>query len=56
MTMKIIDIREAQANLEQLIDDLGPGESFVIAVDGKPRVKVMRLTPDEIEHMVKGKE
>jgi antitoxin (DNA-binding transcriptional repressor) of toxin-antitoxin stability system len=54
--MKIVDIQEAQAHLEELIDELRPGESFVIAVDGKPRVKVTALTPDEIRRLEKGKE
>jgi hypothetical protein len=50
-TLRIIDILEAQANLEQLIDELKPGESFAISVDGKPRVKVIALTPEEFERL-----
>ena len=49
--MRIIDILEAQANLELLIDELKPGESFAISVDGKPRVKVIALTPEEFERL-----
>ncbi len=49
--MRIIDIHEAQANLEQLIDELKPGEWFAISVDGRPRVKVIALTPEEVERL-----
>jgi antitoxin (DNA-binding transcriptional repressor) of toxin-antitoxin stability system len=54
--MRIIDIFEAQANLEQLIDELGASESFLISVDGEPRVKVVGLTPEEIERLIKEQE
>ena len=50
-TMRVIDILEAQANLEELIDELKPGEGFVISVDGKSRVKVIALTPEEFERL-----
>jgi len=49
--MRIIDLLEAQANLEELIDELKPGEWFAISVDGQPRVKVMALTPEEFEQL-----
>jgi antitoxin (DNA-binding transcriptional repressor) of toxin-antitoxin stability system len=49
--MRIIDIQEAQANLEQLIDELKPGEWFAISVDGKPVVKVIARTPEEFERL-----
>jgi antitoxin (DNA-binding transcriptional repressor) of toxin-antitoxin stability system len=49
--MRVIDILEAQANLEELIDELKPGEWFVISVDGKSRVKVIALTPEEFERL-----
>ena len=49
--MRIVDLHEAQANLEQLIDELKPGESFAIAVGGVPRVRVIALTPEEIKGM-----
>ena len=55
-TPRVIDVQEAQANLEQLVDELGPGESFLISVDGKPQVNVVGLTPEEIERMAKAEE
>ncbi|MGD0295084.1 MAG: hypothetical protein ABSB30_14645 [Terracidiphilus sp.] len=49
--MRIIDILEAQTNLEKLIDELKPGEWFAISVDGKPKVKVIALTPEEFRQL-----
>jgi antitoxin (DNA-binding transcriptional repressor) of toxin-antitoxin stability system len=54
--MRAIDIVEAQANLEQLIDELKPGEWFVISVDGTPRVKVVALTPEAVERLTEDAE
>jgi antitoxin (DNA-binding transcriptional repressor) of toxin-antitoxin stability system len=51
--MRVIDIQDAQANLELLIDDLKPGEWFLISVEDRPRVKVMALTEDEFEQLGK---
>jgi antitoxin (DNA-binding transcriptional repressor) of toxin-antitoxin stability system len=53
--MRIIDIEEVRANLEELIDELKPGEWFAISVDGVPKVKVVALTPEEIERLSKAK-
>ncbi len=47
--MRTIDIEEVRANLEELIDELKPGEGFVISVSGIPRVKVLATTPEEFE-------
>ena len=49
--MRVVDILEAQERLEELIDELAPGEWFAIAVDGEPRVKVVALTEAEIEEL-----
>lgn len=38
--MKTVDIREAQRQLSRLVERAARGESFVIAKDGKPLVKV----------------
>ena len=54
--MRVIDIVEAQARLEELIDELGPGDWFAIAVDGVPRVKVIALTDAEIAKLTKNSE
>ena len=43
MTMKIVNIHEAKAQLSRLVDEAAKGEPFVIAKSGKPLVKVMAL-------------
>ncbi len=50
--MKVVDILEAQESLEELIDELAPGEWFAIAVNGEPRVKVVALNEEEIEELL----
>jgi len=50
--MRIIDIEEVKANLEELIDSLKPWEWFAISVDGVPKVKVVALFPEESERFV----
>ncbi len=52
--MRIIDIEEVRANLEQLINEVKPGEWFAVSVDGKPKVKVAALFPEGIEQLKKG--
>jgi antitoxin (DNA-binding transcriptional repressor) of toxin-antitoxin stability system len=51
--VRVVDILEAQEKLEELIDELAPGESFAIAVNGKPRVKVVKLKEEEIEELLR---
>jgi antitoxin (DNA-binding transcriptional repressor) of toxin-antitoxin stability system len=41
--MHTIEIEEAEKQLSRLVDDAVNGESFVIARDGKPLVKVEAL-------------
>ena len=38
--MRIIDIEDAKPHLSRLVAEAAAGEPFVIAVDGKPLVKV----------------
>ena len=51
--MRIIDIEEVRVHLEQLIDELKPGECFAVSVDGMPKVKAVALHPNEIEQLAK---
>jgi antitoxin (DNA-binding transcriptional repressor) of toxin-antitoxin stability system len=44
--MNIIEIEEAEKELSKLVDEAVNGESFVIAKDGKPLVKVEALHVD----------
>ena len=41
--MRIVDIDEAKTHLTRLVTEAGDGEPFVIAVDGKPLVKVVAV-------------
>jgi prevent-host-death family protein len=43
MPMRIINIREAKAQLSRLVEKVARGEAFVIAKAGKPLVKVTAL-------------
>lgn len=45
--MRIIDIEEVRENLEELIDEMKPGERFAISVDGDAKVEVIALSEDE---------
>ena len=39
--MRIVDIKQAKADLPRLVTEAAAGEPVVIAVDGKPVVKVV---------------
>ena len=41
--MRIYNISEAKAHLTQLVAEAAAGEPFIIAVDGKPVVKVVAV-------------
>ena len=41
--MRIYDISEAKTHLTRLVAEAAKGEPFVIAVDGKPLVKVVAV-------------
>jgi antitoxin (DNA-binding transcriptional repressor) of toxin-antitoxin stability system len=49
--MKTVDIQEAEANIDRLIEDAEKGKPFTISVDGKPLVKVKHMEKNEIEHL-----
>jgi antitoxin (DNA-binding transcriptional repressor) of toxin-antitoxin stability system len=42
-----IDIEEVRKHLEQLVEEIKPGERFSISVDRVPRVQAVALTPEE---------
>ena len=39
--MRIVDIEQANTNLARLVAEAAGGDPFIIAVDGKPLVKVV---------------
>lgn len=45
--MQTVDIEEAKSQLSELVDQAARGESFVIAKDGKPLVKVSPVDAPE---------
>lgn len=51
--MRNIDIQDAEANIDRLIEDAENGNPFTISVDGKPLVKVKHMEKKEIEHLPK---
>jgi antitoxin (DNA-binding transcriptional repressor) of toxin-antitoxin stability system len=51
--MRTVDLREAEANLDQLIDDAEHGKPFTICVEGKPLLKVARMEKEELEKLPK---
>ena len=48
-----VELEEAQANLDRLIDEAEHGQPFTIAVDGKPLVKVSHMEKKEIDKLPK---
>jgi prevent-host-death family protein len=47
--MRIIDIAEVLVNFEQLIEEAAQGHPFIIAVNGKPKVKVVPIASNDLE-------
>lgn len=50
--MQTIDIEEVEKQLSKLVDEAVNGESFVIARDGKPLVKVEALRAESTRRRV----
>jgi len=50
--MHTVEIEEAEKQLSKLVDEAVNGESFVIAKDGKPLVKVEALHADSIPRRI----
>lgn len=45
--METISITEVKAHFSKLVEKAAKGQSFIIAKDGKPMVKVVALDPPE---------
>jgi prevent-host-death family protein len=56
LTMRTVDIREAESNLDHLIEEAEHGKPFTISVDGKPLLKVARIEKEELEKLPKVEE
>jgi prevent-host-death family protein len=48
-----VDIRDAEANLDRLIEEAEKGKPFIISADGKPLVKVSRMEKGELDKLPK---
>jgi len=46
-----VDIRDAEANMDRLIEGAEKGRPFTISVNGKPLVKVSRIPFRELEEL-----
>jgi prevent-host-death family protein len=51
--MKNVDIHDAEANMDRLIEEAEKGKPFTISVDGKPLIRVSRIPPKELEKLPK---
>jgi len=56
LTMRTVDLSEAETNLDHLIEDAEHGKPFTISVDGKPLLKVARIEKEELEKLPKVEE
>jgi antitoxin (DNA-binding transcriptional repressor) of toxin-antitoxin stability system len=53
---RVVDLPEAEANLDRLIEDAEKGKPFTIAVEGKLLVSVSRMEKDELDKLPKPEE
>jgi hypothetical protein len=51
--MRVVDIEDFRANMEELIEGLKPGDSFLLSVEGIPKVQVIALTDADRERLCK---
>jgi antitoxin (DNA-binding transcriptional repressor) of toxin-antitoxin stability system len=49
--MKKVDIRDAEANMDRLIEEAEKGKPFTIAHDGKPLVRVSKIPDKELDKL-----
>jgi antitoxin (DNA-binding transcriptional repressor) of toxin-antitoxin stability system len=56
LTMRTVDLGEAEANLDHLIDDAEHGKPFTIAIEGKPAIKVARMEKEDVDRLPKADE
>ena len=49
MTMKQVNLYEAKTALSALVDEVEGGETVIIAKNGKPKAKLVGLTPADLK-------
>lgn len=47
--MRTVNMHEAKTHLSRLVKDAAEGEPFIIAISGKPMVRVVAVTAPEIK-------
>lgn len=47
--MKMVNIHEAKTHLSRLVDEVVQGKQFIICKAGKPMVKVVPISVEELE-------
>jgi prevent-host-death family protein len=47
--MQTVNIHEAKTQLSRLVDEAAKGNAFIIAKAGKPMVKVLPISEEELE-------
>jgi antitoxin (DNA-binding transcriptional repressor) of toxin-antitoxin stability system len=56
LTLRIVDLKEAESGFDRLIEDAERGKPFAISVDGKPVVKVSRMEKEDVDRLPKAEE
>jgi hypothetical protein len=49
--MKTVDFRDAEGKMDGLIAEARKGRPFTISADGKPLIKVSRISPKELKRL-----
>jgi len=49
--MKTVDIRDIAANIDKLVEQAEKGKPFTISVNGKPLVKVSRISKEVLDQL-----
>lgn len=56
VTMRTVELTEAKAHMDELIEGAERGRPFAISVDGKPMLKVSHIEREELERLPKVEE
>jgi hypothetical protein len=51
--MRTVDLAEAEANIDQLIEGAEQGKPFAIVIHGKPMIKVAHMEKEELDRLPK---
>jgi prevent-host-death family protein len=53
INIRTVDLQEARAHIDELVDGAEHGRPFTISVDGKPMVKVSHIDREELDRLPK---